>query len=130
MKSHQPARTLAFGLVGMTAVLLSARPADAGLFRRPQVVVVAPAPVVAVPVETVYAAAPVTTVTETRAVYEAPVVVRAPVATSYTTTTVYSAPVRTSYLVPAARVYSAPAVVETARPVKVVVPRRVYRYPY
>jgi hypothetical protein len=125
MKPLHPAWKVACGLVAALLVVLAARPAEAGLFRRRPVVVVVPAPVVATPITTVYRA-PVTVVTETRAVYAAPVMVAAPVATSYTTTTVYEAPVRASYLVPT--VSAAPVVVRPARAVKVVVPRQVYRY--
>jgi hypothetical protein len=124
MKSLHPIWKIALGLVAALFVVLSARPADAGLFRRRPVVVVVPAPVVVTPVTTVYAA-PATAVTETRAVYSAPVVDSAPVAASYTETTVYQALVRASYLVPT--VSAAPVVVRPARPVRVVVPRRVYR---
>ncbi|HEX8203606.1 MAG TPA: hypothetical protein VF590_24230, partial [Isosphaeraceae bacterium] len=103
MKSLHFTRNVACGLVAALFVVLAAGPADAGLFHRRPIVIVAPTTVVAEPDTTVYEA-PVTTVTETRAVYSAPVVVRAPVATSYTTTTVVEAPVRAAYVVPAAPV--------------------------
>jgi hypothetical protein len=125
MKPLDSAWKVGIGLVAAACVVMATRPADAGLFRRQPIVVVTPAPVMVAPVTTAYAA-PVTTVTETRAVYSAPVVVAAPVATSYTTTTVVEEPVRASYLVPTA-VTATPVVVRPARPVRVVVPRQVYR---
>jgi len=128
MKSHS--RKIAIGLVAASVGVLATSSADAGLFRKRPIIVVTPAPVVvAAPVERTVYAAPVATVTETRAVYSAPVVVADPVVTtSYRASTVVSAPARTTYLAPT--VFDAPAAYVVERPVRVIVPRRVYRFPY
>ena len=127
---------LVLGLVG-GMIVLTAQPASAGLFKR-KIVIIEPPPVVAVP------AAPVAT---------SSVVVSAPAPTVLTVPTIVSGPVQAVYTpplvpttqvvepavaVPAATTYS--GVVPTAygttvvvRPVervKVVYPRRVYRYRY
>jgi hypothetical protein len=114
-------------VLGLAALVLgvTARPASAGLFGPRTVVVATPAyPAYLTP-------APVATV------YTAPVspVVAAPVfdtdlvpAAYYTTSTVVSTPVATTYVAP--RVYSAPVVVAPPARVKVVYPRRVYRFAY
>ena len=106
--------------IAVAALILgmSAQSASAGLFRRNVVVATpvyaAPTTVYAAPAP-VYAAAPAATVVEApvQAVYTPQVVAPAPVQTNYTTTTLYSAP---------APLY--------AQPMRVVYPRRVYRYGY
>ena len=121
-------------VLGLAALVLgvTARPASAGLFG-PRTVVVEtpgyyPAYLAPAPVATVYAA-PVSTViaTPVTTIYPAPVISTAVVDTAvvpsaYTTSTVTAAPIATTY--------AAPAVVAPAPRVRVVYPRRVYRYGY
>jgi hypothetical protein len=114
-------------VLGLAALALgaSAQPASAGLFGPRTVIVMPGYPAYAIP-------APVTTVltapvsTSTVITAPAPVVLPTPVAdpglvpTSYTTSTVVTTPVPTTYV--------APAPIRAPARVRVVYPRRVYRY--
>jgi hypothetical protein len=106
-------------ILGLTSLILgaTARPASAGLFGPRTVVVMPgyPTYAVAAPVATVQMA-PVSTILTS----PAPIVDPGLVPTSFTTSTLVTTPVRTTYVAPA-------TVLAPAR-VRVVYPRRVYRY--
>jgi len=138
MKSrHLASRVAVVSALALLILGLTAGPASAAWpYGRPVVITpAAPAYLAPTAFETVYTApapaivaAPLTTVTTTRVVesewvptaYVPPAVVAAPVATTVVRSAVVAAPVATTY--------AAPAVVAPPARVKVVFPRRVYRY--
>jgi hypothetical protein len=106
-------------ILGLTSLIVGAtsRPASAGLFGPRTVIVMPGYPTYAVPAPVVTVrTAPVSTIVTT----PAPLVDPGLVPTSFTTSTVVTTPVPTTYVVPL-------NVVTPAR-VRVVYPRRVYRY--
>jgi hypothetical protein len=106
-------------ILGLTSLILGAtsRPASAGLFGPRTVIVMPGYPTYAVPAPvTVLQAAPVSSIVTS----PAPILDPGLVPTSFTTSTVVTTPVPTTYVAPA-------RVIAPAR-VRVVYPRRVYRY--